>query len=190
MGASVQRLRGLAEDLGDVSKMESGGFSISKRPHDICAVMKSVVEDLEITASNLNRRIEYTATSAVQMIDGDPVRLAQVFTNLITNALKYSSDDRPVEVIVASGPSGLKVVVTDYGLGMSKTDQENLFVPFFRSTNPEVLNRTGTGLGLVLAKSIVEEHGGNLSVSSKLGSGSTFTVELPVRVNVVEALSA
>jgi signal transduction histidine kinase len=124
------------------------------------------------------------------MFDGDPVRLAQVFTNLITNALKYSPEDRPIVVTVNSNPGQLEIAVADQGLGISEPDQDRLFAPFFRSTNPEALRRNGTGLGLIHVKSIVEEHGGTLRLSSKLGAGSTFTVELPLRMDVQEALSA
>ena len=91
---------------------------------------------------------------------------------------------------VDSDPGQLKIAVIDRGLGISKPDQDKLFTPFFRSTNPDALRCNGTGLGLVLAKSIVERHGGNLSVSSEPGAGSTFTIRLPPRMTAGKALSA
>ena len=112
------------------------------------------------------------------------------FTRLIPNDLKYSSEDRPVEATVDSEPGQLRISVIDHGPGISKTDRDKLFAPIFCSTNPEALLRTGTGSGLVLAKSIVEEHGGNSSVSGRLGGGSTFTVVLPLATKVGEARSA
>lgn len=187
---SSVKLLALADDLGDVSKVDSGKFLISKKPHDVGEVLKTVVEDLKISVSNSDHRIEFSSPTAVQMFDGDPVRLAQAFSNLITNALKYSPDDRPVEVSLVSAPGKLIIAVADRGLGISEADQERLFAPFFRSTNPEALERDGTGLGLVLVKSIIDEHGGNLVISSEIGVGSTFTVELPLAMNVPEALSA
>lgn len=187
---SARLLLALADEFGDVSKIDSGRFSVVKNPHDISAVLSSVVEDLNISTTTSHGRIQYTVPSAQQMYDGDSVRLAQVFTNLITNALKYSSNDKPVEITLTSAPDRLVITVTDYGLGISRADQDNLFVPFFRSTNPEALRRPGTGLGLVVAKSIIEEHGGKLSVWSDLGSSSIFTIALPLGVPESQTRSA
>lgn len=177
---SGRRMEVLINDLGDVSRIESGNFSISKMPHDISKIVREIVGDIKSSILGQDRQIVYSASTDEQIFNGDPFRLGQVVTNLITNALKYSSEDGPVEITFESDLDQVRISVTDHGLGISESDQNSLFTSFFRSSNPEALECEGTGLGLVLVKSIVEQHGGELVLSSELGTGSTFTVELPV----------
>ena len=116
--------------------------------------------------------------------EGDPARLSQVFTNLISNALKYSDGDQPVEVsTVKTENNSVRISIIDRGLGIAEEDVEKLFTPYFRSMNPEATQRPGTGLGLFLSRSIIEQHGGTLTLSTQVGIGSTFTVELPSSLN-------
>lgn len=108
-------------------------------------------------------------------IVADPTRLREVFQNLLSNAVQYSDPDTLIRVTAESTSNGVRVSVTDEGIGISSKDQQRLFQRFFRASD----RADGTGLGLYMSKAIVEAHGGTIRVDSELGCGSTFTVELP-----------
>jgi signal transduction histidine kinase len=177
---SARQLAVLIDDLSDISNIESGHFSMSKTEHDVVSVVSSVIDGLVVFNPLNSERLDATGVMASQFIDGDPARLSQVFTNLITNALKYSSTEHKIVITAMATDQKFEFSVKDSGLGISDADLERLFTPYFRSSNPDALEREGTGLGLFLSRSIVEAHGGTLTVSSTVGLGSTFSVNLPV----------
>ncbi|HET7036992.1 MAG TPA: ATP-binding protein, partial [Thermomicrobiaceae bacterium] len=109
----------------------------------------------------------------------DPIRLDQVFTNLLTNALKYSPDGGPIRLRVQRDGNCAVVEVADRGVGMSPQEQARIFQPFARA---ETVSRaiSGVGLGLHITAQIVRRHGGSIGVASAPGAGSTFTVRLPL----------
>jgi signal transduction histidine kinase len=113
----------------------------------------------------------------VPRVRGDAERLRQIFANLIDNAVKYSPAGEPVEVRVAQTNGAVLVSVRDRGPGIKSQDQRLIFEKFGRVTGAG--SKPGTGLGLYIARSIAEAHGGELQVSSAPGRGSTFTVKLP-----------
>jgi signal transduction histidine kinase len=180
---SARQLVVLIDDLSDIANIETGHFTTNKQHHDVLSVVNSVIDGLKVADPDFTRRIEFSGPTSGWFIDGDPARISQVITNLVTNALKYSPDDRQVSVTSVVTGESVSFLIKDQGLGISEEDIENLFTPYFRSTNPEARAMPGTGLGLFLSRSIVEDHGGTLSVSSVSGSGSTFTVELPIIAN-------
>jgi signal transduction histidine kinase len=115
-----------------------------------------------------------------------------VFTNLVSNALKYSPSHETISVNIETESEGhlVRIVVSDKGPGISKTDLSELFTLFFRSSKLVALEREGTGLGLFLSRSIVEEHGGTLAASSTIGAGSKFTVDLPIDASSLDVEAA
>jgi signal transduction histidine kinase len=187
---SASQLTALIQDLGDITKVESGQMSSTKTLHDISSVVGEIVEGIRISNSDYRDRIKCGDFDDYIGILGDSSRLGQVFTNLITNALKYSPTDCDVLVKIETGDAGVKVSVSDDGLGISDSDISRLFTPYFRSSNPDALAREGTGLGLFLSKSIVEDHGGTIEVSSKLGNGSTFIIGLPLAADSGDSKAA
>ena len=106
-------------------------------------------------------------------------RLSQVISNVLTNASKYSPDDSTIALEVHTHDNRLSVQVRDFGIGISEEDQRKLFTPFFRADNEETRAAPGTGLGLVIAKSIVEMHGGQMSLESEWGAGTTIRFSVP-----------
>jgi signal transduction histidine kinase len=187
---SARQMAVLIDDLSDITNIESGHFTTDKRHHDVVSVWSSVIDGLKISSDEIERRVVYSDATSGEYVDGDPDRLGQVFTNLITNALKYSPVEEAVEVSFESTDGRIIFAVTDHGLGISDADIDRLFTAYFRSTNPSALERKGTGLGLFLSRSIVEAHGGTINVSSVVGTGSTFTVELPLAEFETEAEAA
>ena len=114
---------------------------------------------------------------------GEETSLQRVVANLLSNAVKYSREGGRVSVSLEPGDAGdgdVRLVCADAGIGISETDLPHVFTPFFRSGDPAARNRPGTGLGLSIVESVVRGHGGTVSVSSEVGTGTTFVVRLPV----------
>jgi len=104
----------------------------------------------------------------------------QVLINLLSNAAKYGQSGGWVGVKVRAGLDGVDVTVSDRGIGIAPQDLQNIFEHFFRSTDPKVRKRKGTGIGLTIVRYIVDAHGGTITVDSKPGQGTTFTVSFPL----------
>jgi signal transduction histidine kinase len=183
---SARQMAVLIDDLSDITNIESGHFTTDKRHHDVIGVWSSVIDGLKVSSDEIERRVVYSGATSGEQVIGDPDRLGQVFTNLITNALKYSPEDAAVEVSYETTDDRIVFAVTDHGLGISEGDIDKLFTAYFRSTNPSALERKGTELGLFLSQSIVEAHGGTINVSSVVGAGTTFSVELPLAGSEIE----
>jgi signal transduction histidine kinase len=119
-------------------------------------------------------------------VEGDPVQLEQVFTNLIGNACKFTPAGGQVRVeLAADEEDGVLVQVSDTGMGIPGQDIGNLFTRFFRASNATAAALPGTGLGLAIVREIVQRHGGWIDVESELGGGSTFSVWLPTQVTSI-----
>jgi signal transduction histidine kinase len=101
--------------------------------------------------------------------------------NLLSNAIKYSLAEKPITVKIRNEKEAIRVLITDEGYGISSSSQEKLFTKFFRASDDKrIKNESGTGLGLAFVKQIIEQHGGEVGVESRLGEGSTFWFRLPV----------
>jgi len=170
------RLAALVGEVTDTSRIDQGTFSYKFGNVDVGALVDEAVAAAEVARSEAN------VASAVQAglpdIDGDPVRLRQVLTNLIDNAVKYSPEGAPVEVRAEAVNGHVRVAVVDRGSGIAPRDQRLIFERFGRVPGTA---KPGTGLGLYIARAIAEAHGGELRVSSTPGEGSTFTLDLPAR---------
>jgi two-component system sensor histidine kinase/response regulator len=177
INASAERLTRLIEDLLSVSRIESGRLVVRTEPERLDEVVEDVV-------ASFDEREERPLLTEVEpdlpdvMADRD--KLVQVLTNLVSNALKYSPPDTEVKVRAAGTGASVQVDVIDHGIGLSAEEQSQLFSKFFRADRDEVRDAGGTGLGLYIAKSLVEMQGGALWVESEPGRGSTFSFSLPV----------
>jgi signal transduction histidine kinase len=110
---------------------------------------------------------------------GDRDRLGQVFTNLISNAIKYSPDAEKVEIDLRTSEDAVTISVRDHGLGIPREQHDKIFERFYRASGPKQKAVPGLGMGLYIVAEIVKGHGGNITVDSTVGKGSTFTVTLP-----------
>jgi signal transduction histidine kinase len=126
-----------------------------------------------------NRQLVCDASGEPHRIDADPVILRRALDNLVDNARKYSADDRPIELRVAADPAGVRVEVIDEGPGIEPADQPRVFTPFFRADKSRARATGGVGLGLALARRIIEAHGGTIGFSTDPGHGSRFWFVLP-----------
>ncbi len=179
---SGARMAALIDAVMDLTQLHMGRpLELRRQPTDLVALVRSAVAEQQQLAGG--RRISLKARSATLIGAWDPARLERVVQNLLSNAIKYSPDGGEVRVTVgqATDSAGAWAVlaVRDRGLGIPPADLPHLFERFHRGGN--VVGRiAGTGIGLVSARQIVEQHGGTIAVQSELGKGSTFTIRLPL----------
>jgi signal transduction histidine kinase len=145
----------------------------------VCHVVSDVVEALERAAAAARVRVVVDAAQCPAVpVEAD--RLDQAVLNLVSNAIKYSDPGSEVSVGIERLEDEVAISIRDRGMGISNSDQASLFTEFFRSSNPDALNRPGTGLGLTIAHRIARGAGGRIEVTSTLGEGSEFRLVLPV----------
>jgi signal transduction histidine kinase len=166
----------MLDDILTIGKQNAGLLRFEPRTLQIDSFCAEVVEALG-TASGQARRIVYSGPAARERVLADPILLRHVLENLLSNALKYSPDETPIELFVEREEKALRFDVCDRGIGISEDDQQRLFETFHRGKN--VGEVSGTGLGLAIVRGAVELHGGNVSVRSALGAGTQFTVRIP-----------
>jgi signal transduction histidine kinase len=174
INSGAYRVNRLARDLSATSSMLAGRFQVHPAQMDLLEISREVIR-LQQAVSG--RSITLQAPAHLEGV-WDRDRVAQVLTNLISNAVKYSPSDAVVEIEIGLDERWVAVSVRDHGIGMSHEDQGRLFRPFSRIVQDESIE--GIGLGLHIARGIVEAHGGTIDVESQPGIGSTFTVHLPM----------
>ena len=178
IAGETNRLADLIGDVLDTSRIEAGTFSFRFAEVDLGRLVTDAVATAQVGQDEVQLRAD--VRPPLPEIRGDGERLRQVLTNLIDNAIKYSPAGAEVEVRAYQEDGLVRIDVRDSGPGIAKDDQKLIFEKFGRVTGSGA-TRPGTGLGLFIARSIAEAHGGALDVDSAPDQGSTFTLELPVQ---------
>jgi len=173
------RLEDLINDLLDVSRSEIGTYEIEHHDFELIAVVQETVDSASAIFEQRHQNLYLKHASGPVWVNGDMKRVAQIVSNLLSNSSKFSPDESDIEVRLSSAVGGIEIRITDKGIGISKEDVSRLFTPFFRVDNEQTRRAGGTGLGLVIVKTIVELHGGNVSINSTPGVGTTVKVFLP-----------
>ena len=182
--SEARRILKLAEDLLDASCVRAGRFSLRMVDRiDLLSIIRPIVDRYKTMSQ---REIRLVAPPACPEMKGDPVRLAQVVENIISNAVKYSPEETPIRIEVSSDCSTVRVSVQNAGATIPPEKLAMLFKRFMRLRVDADGNgrRKGTGLGLYIAKQIVELHGGTIAVTSRDGEGTIFTFQLPASEDV------
>lgn len=174
-----ERLHRLVESLLNFARLESGELQYRFESVDPHRFVQDVVAEFQEEVSSLGYHIEFSSQDQVPSIRADRELLARVFWNLLDNAVKYSPDHRTVRVEMAKAGSRLLVRVRDEGLGIPVAEQREIFRKFVRGAASKAATIKGTGIGLAMAREIVNAHGGEIRVDSEIGRGSTFSVLLP-----------
>ena len=171
----------LVSDFLDVSKLESGYVDVRREVTDLTGLMQKSIETYQVLASGKNISIKGSIDPSLPSIHGDPRRLDQVLSNLISNAIKFTGEKGEVEVGAARADTSLvKVWVRDNGEGIPADELGHIFEKYRQSGNGKNSSQKGTGLGLVICKMIVEAHGGKIWVESEPKKGSAFYFSLPL----------
>jgi len=177
----VLHITRLLVDVLEVSRVGVGKMRLTRRVLDIAEIIEQAVDTCVPAMDVRNQRLHSNLSPAPVMIDGDPVRLAQVFVNLLDNASKYTPEGGEIELAVTTTAKEVVVTVLDSGIGMAAESLATMFDPFVQDPQAVEFNANGLGIGLTVVRELVDAHGGNVVAWSEgIGAGSRFTVSLPL----------
>lgn len=175
MKEGITKLTIFSNQFLDIQKIEHGSMEYHFVRTNALEIIRRAVEDATLIAGQKDVRVSFTHENDLPDIMSDPERISQVFSNLLSNAVKYTDSGGGISVHVARYKKSVRATVSDSGVGIGKEDLPRIFTKFYQAKN----SRKGTGIGLALVKHLVDAHKGRISVTSELGKGTTFTVELP-----------
>lgn len=174
----VMHMKDIMEDVLQLARIQAGRVKYEPSMENIDSLCHDVIEEFNIQEQHRGR-IQYHSDESVETLYYDPRLMRQVITNLISNALKYSSSDKPVYLNLMQNETEVTLTIRDEGIGIPAEDLKHLFEPFHRATNVGTIS--GTGLGLSITKQAVELHSGTIVAESEEGVGTTITVVIPRR---------
>jgi len=177
----------LVNDLLFIARQGAGAARLNLQPIDLGDLLEKVCGDAKVIAHGRAVDIAFANGTAHDMVRGDPARLRQLFLVLLDNAVRYSKSEGAVKVEIGSGDGEVTVRVSDRGIGIPPEELDRVFERFRRGGNAVTVNEEGLGLGLPVAKAIVEAHKGRIEMASRLGEGTTVTVALPAEILEVTA---
>ncbi len=178
---NTERIADFSNQFLDLARIEAGMMEFDMHPLDISSLIQAAVDGIQVSASEKNIRAEFTSEPAPS-VQADPVRLSQVFNNLLSNALKFTDRGGTITVRLEAVPGGARITVRDTGVGIHPDDLPHIFSKFYQARGTQPPGTKGSGLGLALVKAVVEYHRGRVSAESEVGRGSAFIVELPAAV--------
>ena len=176
---SADNMMAIANDLLNVARISNSTFQFDIKPGDVRDAVRIAIGLLEEPARAKNIRLTFREPASVPTVSYDRGKLAFAIENLIDNAIKYTQNGGEVTVGISEAKGTMTLTVHDSGVGIAPTDQARLFERFFRGANATHMSPDGSGLGLYIAKTIVEGHGGTIAVASQEGHGTTATITLP-----------
>lgn len=174
----------LINEILDIEKIEAGKIAFTFHPFDLRALIEEVVSANRLLAEKNNVTIHLEAVEKIQ-IKGDPARLAQVITNLLSNAIRFSPPNSTIEIVMKKMNDNVRVSVSDHGSGVPQMIRDKIFGKFSHADDADAKMRSGTGLGLNLSKIIIEKHRGFISFTTIEGIGTTFFFDLPLATSPV-----
>ena len=179
--SSSERMVRLINDFLNVSRLQTGKFTIDKQSVDIAQILRDEVSLLKVVADQRSVEMVLKVDKKIPLLAVDSEKIRQVMLNMIDNAIYYSNPHKKVVITLRSSGKMIEFSVKDSGIGVPKSEQANLFGKFFRGTNAKKRRPDGTGVGLFLAKKVILSHDGEMIFESEEGKGSTFGFRLPVR---------
>jgi len=179
MGEAENRLESMVREFLEYSHLESGQIKLNLSETDIATVLQQVIEEHRLRAEGKNIVLSFDSQS-LTAIEADENRLHRVFSNLVDNCIKYSPQKSEVTICARETDKEIVIEFKDQGWGINPEEVPYIFDAFFRAKSEEEV--VGHGLGLAASSAIVRQHGGRISVESRPGKGSVFTVRMPKRV--------
>lgn len=177
----AERLNRMVSDLLDLSRLEKNKVDLNLISSNMIQLIKDWIEEFQL--KDPDRQITFVQPQKPAVINFDPVRIYQVFSNMMENAFKYTPKGSPIEVTLEEHSTSIRVSVIDHGEGIPKERLPLIFTPFSRGGVDIKIRHTGLGLGLAISHQIMSLHNGKIGVESEMGSGSTFYFDLPKKVD-------
>jgi PAS domain S-box-containing protein len=175
-----RRMVNLVNALLNVSRLELGTFAIEPEPTNISALVESIINEQKLSVNEKKLSLSTTFAKDIPVIESDPKLLRLVFQNLLSNAIKYSPIKGKIEISVSLKGKDVLFAISDNGIGIPESQAKEIFTKLYRADNARKKDAEGTGLGLYIAKSIIDHAGGKIWFDSVEGRGSTFYVALPL----------
>jgi signal transduction histidine kinase len=183
ISSQIEHMIRLVEDMLDVSRLESKALKINKYLIRVDDIARKALDDLSRLAGLKEQSVSLTIEGELPEVEGDDRRIKQVFNNLLTNAIKYTPKKGKIDVLISDEPEDIRVSIIDNGIGVAKKDQQRIFEKFYTGSGSSLTRESGRmGLGLAIAKGIIEAHEGRIWVESEVGRGSTFIFTIPKRL--------
>lgn len=176
-----KRLARIVEDMLDIARIESGKSTLFTEKHDIVSIIKDAMSAFMYDKEKNTNPLIFNTPFSVVFLECDKDKIIQVLLNLLTNAQKFSPSEEEIVITLSEEDDNIHISIKDNGIGIHLDDIPHLFEKFYRVKHPGQEIR-GTGLGLPIAKNLIELHGGTISVNSIIGHGSEFIVSLPKRI--------
>ncbi|MGB3713284.1 MAG: ATP-binding protein [Candidatus Promineifilaceae bacterium] len=177
---SILSLQTLIDNLLESAKLEAGRFRVYPHPTDLGQVIAEATHIMQPLQTKYNKRLVLELPATIPSVQADSRRTVQVLVNLLSNAVKYSPDNTEITIRVTAVDNWARVAVADRGPGVPEGFRPDLFRPFVHPASLDSLSRHGAGLGLSVAKAIIEAHGGEVGVEDRSGGGSVFWFTLPL----------
>jgi signal transduction histidine kinase len=177
--SNVERMAVLVSDLSDISRIETNQLKVDVRSLDLHALLPEALSGLRGQIENKEQTLTLDMAANLPAVRSDEARLIQILANLVSNAHKYSPRGAAITLAARPEDGHVRIAVTDTGYGISPADQARLYNQFFRSEDPTIREQTGWGLGLHITRRLIELLGGQISVQSEPGKGSTFSFTMP-----------
>jgi len=185
--SSSEQVLDMLNNLLDVTKIETGKTALQLKEANICELIQGIVAEYHITASKKKITLEFSYNDKLPKVNIDTDQMNHVIGNLISNAIKYSNENTNIEIIAEVKDHSIQVSVIDQGQGIPEDEIKLLFGKFSKTSVKSTAGERSVGLGLNITKKVIESHGGQIWVKSKVGEGSTFSFTLPLAVHYTEA---
>jgi signal transduction histidine kinase len=179
MLAQTERLGRLVEQLLDLSRLESGEIPLQRSEVAVAPLVSRVASEIAVARAGTGVQVERQIADGVPPLDADPERVHQVLFNLVDNAVRFTPPGGVVTISAVPAGDSVRISVADTGIGVSPEHLPRLFERFYRADQARARGDGGTGIGLAIARSVVEAHGGHISAESEPGAGSVFRFDLP-----------
>ncbi len=181
MRGEVQYMTGLIEDLFELSQLDAGALKLKPERANLSDLLSDTLESLKSQATNKQQSLQGETEGDLPELLFDPRKIQRVLNNLVGNAIRYTQEGGTIHLTARQCQGYVAVSVQDSGVGIPITELDRIFEPFYRGERSRGRDLGGAGLGLAIAKGLVELHSGRISVQSREGQGSTFTFELPIK---------
>jgi signal transduction histidine kinase len=185
--SSSEQLLDMLNNLLDITKIETGKTALQLEETNICELIQNIVSEYHITASKKKITLEFSYNDKLPKINIDTDQMNHVIGNLVSNAIKYSNENTNIEIIAELKDQYIQISVIDQGQGIPEDEIKLLFGRFSKTSVKSTGGERSVGLGLNITKKVIESHGGQIWVKSKVGEGSTFAFTLPLVLQNTEA---